>query len=261
VTASSYAVDSLPTRTVAVHGMTGAELRRLNGASHQMLRVTRSQGELWWLTTPKGSTRDEIAACQKRITREQSAHGFPTYSVWVFETRSKLHAHIVFLGNRDIANALRRSRLCIDTKIERVTDIGGLKKYLAKERTPQAGYRRGDLGGRIAGSHRLPGGGDRVRLSRQLERDAIEAGLVDPWKHTNAKRSAQRKDYPPRRSSHNVERQGDPLVKENLIGAPGPIAVSSTATERHLAPITRISRQCRLTTQRKANRGMGDVPQ
>jgi hypothetical protein len=176
-----------------------------------MRRATRSQGELWWLTAPTGSTRDEIAAYQKRITRQQAACGLPQYSAWVFESRPKLHAHILFVGNRDIAKALRRSRLCIDAEIEPVTDIGGLKRYLAKERTPQAGYRRRDLGRRISGSHQLPGGGDRVRLSRQLERDAIEAGLVDPWKHTNAKRSAQRKDDPPRRSSHNVERQGDPV--------------------------------------------------
>jgi hypothetical protein len=191
------------TRTVAPHGVTGAELRRLHGACHQMQRATRSRGELWWLTTPRGSSRQEIAEYQKRITREQTAHGFPAYSAWIFETRPELHAHIVFVGNRDLVNTLRRSRLCITTKIEPVTDIGGLKNYLAKERTPQAGYRRRDLGGRIAGSHRLPGGGDRVRLSRQLERDAIEAGLVDPWKHTNAKRrgSAQR--------LRNVERQGD----------------------------------------------------
>jgi hypothetical protein len=160
-----------------------------------MQRATRSRGELWWLTTPKGSSRQEIAACQKRITREQSAHGFPAYSVWVFETRPLLHAHIVFLGNRDIADALQRSQLCIRTKIERVTDIGGLKNYLAKERTPQAGYRRRDLGGRTIGSHRLPGGGDRVRLSRQLERDAIEAGLVQPWKHTNDQLSAKSTDH------------------------------------------------------------------
>jgi hypothetical protein len=200
-----------------VHGVTGAELRRFDGACHQMQRAARLQGELWWLTTPKGSSRHEVAAYQKRITREQAAHGLPLYSAWIFETRPELHAHIVFLGNRDLANTLRRSRLCTAAKIEPVPDIGGLKKYLAKERTPQAGYRRADLGGRIRGSHRLQGGGDRVRLSRQLERDAIEAGLVDPWKHTNAKRSDQRKDYQSRRSSHNVERQGDPLVMENLI--------------------------------------------
>jgi hypothetical protein len=221
VRASSYIVDRLPTRTVAPHGVTGAELRRFNGACHQLRRATRSQGELWWLTTPKGSTRHEIAAYQKRITREQSAQGFAAYSAWVFETRPKLHAHIVFLGNRNVADALRRSRLCIGAKIEPVTNLEGLKAYLAKERTPQAGYKRRDLGGRIAGSHRLPGGGDRVRLSRQLERDAIEAGLVQPWQHTNAKRSTQRKDYRPRCSSHNVERKGDP-VRECLIGAPVP---------------------------------------
>jgi hypothetical protein len=175
-----------------------------------MQRATRSQGELWWMTTPKGSTRHEIATYQKRITRAQAARGFPQYSAWIFETRPELHAHILFVGNRSVTDALRRSRLCIDVKIALVTNVAGLKKYLAKERTPQAGYKRRDLGGRISGSHRLPGGGDRVRLSRQLERDAIEAGLVDPWKHTNAKRSAQRKDYRSRRLSHNVERQGDP---------------------------------------------------
>src|SRR5262249_31166463 len=43
------------------------------------------------------------------------------------------------------------------------------------------------------------GGGDRVRLSRDLERDAIDAGYVEPWQHTNARRSAERKAYPLRR--------------------------------------------------------------
>jgi hypothetical protein len=57
----------------------------------------------------------------------------------------------VFLGNCRIASALRRSRLCIGTKIGLVTNIEGLKKYLAKERTPQASYRRRDLCGRIRG--------------------------------------------------------------------------------------------------------------
>src|SRR5262249_49249268 len=42
------------------------------------------------------------------------------------------------------------------------------------------------------------GGGDRVRLSRDLERDAISAGYVEPWQHTNARRSAERKPYSPR---------------------------------------------------------------
>jgi hypothetical protein len=67
---------------------------------------------------------------------------------------------------------------------------------LVKERTPQAGYRRQHvLGGRISGSHRLLGGGDRVRLSRDLESEGIAAGLLRPWKHSNARRSELRKPY------------------------------------------------------------------
>jgi len=29
-----------------------------------MQRVVRSQGQLWWLTTPKGSSRNEIAVLE-----------------------------------------------------------------------------------------------------------------------------------------------------------------------------------------------------
>ena len=139
--ASSYTVDGLLTRTVAVHGVTGAELRRFDGACHQMQRATRSRGQLWLLTTPKGSSRQEIADYQKRITREQTAHGFPAYSAWVFETRPELHAHIVFIGNRDIANALRRSRLCIGTKIEPVTTSG-----VSRNISPRSELRRRAIG-------------------------------------------------------------------------------------------------------------------
>lgn len=33
-----------------------------------------------------------------------------------------------------------------------------------------------------------------MRMSRELERDAIEAGLVQPWRRTNARRSSERKE-------------------------------------------------------------------
>lgn len=182
-------------RTVAPHGMTGAEVKRFNGALHLMKRRVRVEGELWWLTTPKGSTRGEIAAIQKRVTRLQGDQGFYCYSTWIFETRPKLHAHIVFVGNPEIADALKRSATCRGCDVELVADPDGLSKnYLVKERTPQAGYGRSDLGGRIGGAHHIEGGGDRVRLSRELERDAIEAGLVEDWRRTNAKRSAERKE-------------------------------------------------------------------
>jgi len=58
---------------------------------------------------------------------------------------------------------------------------------------------------------------DQLDLSELLDRQigrllalknaaGVDAGLVDRWKHTNAKRSDQRKDYRSRRSSHNAER-------------------------------------------------------
>jgi len=110
---------------------------------------------------------------------------------------------------RDIANRLKASKQFGDLiDVRHVTDHNALAhKYLAKERTPQAGYRRGHmLGGRIAGSHRLPSGGDRVRLSRELERDAVEAGYVEPWRHTNAKRSVEEKPCRPRPCSSRRKR-------------------------------------------------------
>jgi hypothetical protein len=136
-------------------------------------------------------------------------HRLRCCSVITFESRGGLHAHITFLGTRDIAKRLRQSaRFGELLDIRPVTDPDGLtRKYLAKERTPQAGYGREHiLGGRIRGSHRLPGGGDRVRLSRELERDAIEAGYVEPWQHTNAKRSVEEKPYRVHRRSSGGER-------------------------------------------------------
>src|SRR5262245_5384788 len=147
-----------------------------------MKRRARVDGELWWITTPKGLSRDSIGAIQKRVTRLQGQQGLYCYSAWVFETRPQLHAHIVFLGNSWIAERLRRAVVCDGCEVAIVSDHDGLvRNYLVKERTPQASYGRTDLGGRLRGSHKIEGGGDRVRLSRELERDAIEAGLVPEW--------------------------------------------------------------------------------
>src|SRR5262249_20089963 len=146
---------------------------------------------LWLATTNRGARRSLIGDIWKRITRFQKSFRLPPYSVVTFESRNGLHAHIVFVGNREIRRRLKASKQFGEiVDVRPATDTTSLVHgYLAKERTPQAGYRRAHmLGGRIRGSHRLPGGGDRVRLSRQLERDAIEAGYVEPWRHTYAKR-------------------------------------------------------------------------
>jgi hypothetical protein len=156
---------------------------------------------LWWLHTDKGTQRTAIADIQKRITRLQVEYGLRPYNVTTFETRGGLHAHIAFIGNCEIVERLRSSAAFGEIiQIDPVTDPGGIaRKYLSKERTPQAGYGREGFGGRLRGSHRLEGGGDRVRLSRDLERDAIDAAYVEQWQHTNARRSTERKSYRLRR--------------------------------------------------------------
>jgi hypothetical protein len=184
--------------------MSGPELNRLSGAvSFISSHCHQRRSGLWWATTDKDTSRPVIADIWKRITRLQGDHGLPQYSVAVFEgAGGGLHAHITFIGNSEIARRLKGSTAFGSIiKVAPVTDADSLvRKYLAKERTPQAGYGRNHLlGGRIRGSHRLEGGGDRVRLSQALERDAIHGGRVMPWQHTYARRSAGRKPYRRRR--------------------------------------------------------------
>jgi len=174
----------------------------LTGGVWFMEQYRQPKRGLWLLHTNKRTARSRISSIQKRITRLQLEYGLRPYNVTTFETRGGLHAHIVFLGNREIAERLTSSTAFGESiQVDPVADPTRLaRKYLAKERTPQAGYGRHHvLGGRLRGSHRLDGGGDRVRLSRDLERDAIGAGYVEPWKHTNARRSAERKAYRLRR--------------------------------------------------------------
>jgi hypothetical protein len=192
------------------------------------------RGRLHWLSLHKRSSRQVIADVQKRITKLQKRAHLPSYSAWVFESRGGLHAHILFIGDR-IGEI--EQRLCGSNSfgslidVRQVYDLQGLiKKYLAKERTPQAGhYRQHILGGRIKGSHRLEGGGDRVRLSRELERNAIEAGYVEPWQHTNARRSAARKPYSPRR------RQGAPPVPVTQTTASVPVTQTTASVPASVA--------------------------
>ena len=190
-------------RTSAKHGLTGQELERFDGAVRFMEWKCPRRSRLWWATVSKGSSRALIADVQKRTARLQNLHGLPPYNATAFETRGGLHAHLAFIGNRDIAERLGSASFGALIEVAPISDAAGMTRgYLAKERTPQAGYRRQHmLGGRIRGSHQLDGGGDRVRLSRELERDAVDAGYVERWQHTNARRSAERKPYRLRRLS------------------------------------------------------------
>ena len=213
-------------RTTSVHGLHGAEVERCSDAIHLMaLRCQKRRSGLWWITTNKGTSREVISAIGKRITKLQRRYDLPAFSMTVLETRSELHAHIVFVANSAIALRLSKSKTFAGTvAVARVSDREGLaRKYLVKERTPQAGYRRQHvLGGRISGSHRLEGGGDRVRLSRDLESEGIAGGFIKPWKHSNARRSQERKPY------RSVGRSA-------LAARPKPIAMAFSGEPEQLA--------------------------
>src|SRR5215208_654250 len=138
----SITVDRLPSRTVAPHGVTGPELERFSDAVHFMgLYCEPRRSGLWWLSTDKGTDRPTIADIQKRVTRLQTDHGLRPFNVTTFEARGGLHGHIAFLGNSDIAGRLTNSAAFGELiQVDPVTDPAGLaRKYLAKERTPQAG--------------------------------------------------------------------------------------------------------------------------
>jgi DNA-binding transcriptional regulator YiaG len=71
-----------------------------------------------------------------------------------------------------------------------VTDWNGLTTYLAGEATPQAWHKAGRSFPRIKGSHPLgAGGGDRVRVSKDLEAALLRSGRVEPRRRTYAARS------------------------------------------------------------------------
>ena len=106
----SIIIDRLPARTTALHGITGPELERLSAAVRYMtLHCRHRRSALWLATTNKGAARSAIANVWKRITRLQTKYDLPAYSVAVFETKGGLHAHITFIGTRDIARRLQSS--------------------------------------------------------------------------------------------------------------------------------------------------------
>ena len=106
--------------------MTGPELNRLSGAVRFMELHCRPKRGLWWLSTNRGTGRRTIGDIQKRVTKLQVEHGLRPYNVTTFESRGGLHAHIVFLGNREIVERLRGSTAFGDLiQVDPVTDPAG----------------------------------------------------------------------------------------------------------------------------------------
>lgn len=189
-------------RTTAPHGLTTAEVKRAFNATNCMAKQRR---QIWFATLgdglqdmDAGEARDRAAAFLKALVSEQKKHGLPQYWLQVWECSGGLHTHVIFIGNRRIIERLRNSALSGQfLHVRWAYDAYGLPIYLSKERTPQTQFGIGAFirGARKRGSHQLPGGGDRVRLSAALKREAIAAGYVEPWQQTNARRKETREPH------------------------------------------------------------------
>lgn len=193
--AGSPSVECSSSRTALPHGLSSEEVERIAGAV-QTLRVTGLKcvylvlgDEL--LNLPMKTAREVIARFTSRIVLEQGRAGLPKLWLRVLETKGGLHANFAFPATPGMIAKLRASAefkpfLKGLKAIQWIYSWNGLtERYLPKERVP---YCRHDsrLAPRERGSHRLEGGGDRVRLSDALREDALAAGLIEPWARTNA---------------------------------------------------------------------------
>lgn len=192
-------------RTVSEHenGLSREELDRMAGAGLHMIGLGRT---VRWFTLGDAlldmPAADALAIRDKftrKLVRLQKEAKLPQYWCEVRETSGGMHFNIVALCTAKMAAALQRqfaSYLAAKRAVQPVSDMDQLMRdYLAKERTTQAGYGAIGkyLGRRRRGSHKLLCGGDRVRVSKTLKRDAIASGKIEPWQETNSRRAETRK--------------------------------------------------------------------
>jgi hypothetical protein len=186
-------------RTIARsrNGMSGDERKMLTEAIHRMRRAGRS---LIHITVEahdasEHEVRRRIARVKADFGQIQVRAGDPRHMVEVLESSPNVHAHITGptpKGHRPehIIVRLKRSKVYGDG-IEggAVYDAAGLVNYLCKEATTQARYAACNSFRRNKGSHKLgDGGGDRVRLSKQLEADLLGEGIIERRTRTYRKR-------------------------------------------------------------------------
>lgn len=151
------------------------------------------------LDLKSGEAREELGRFKSQLGQAQKRAGYPQYWVEVLEVTGGLHGNPIFVGDETIARRLCRSFSKYMQNgyggeghaMQPVTDAMKLaSRYLTKERTIQANYALGwSHRTRMKGSHRMEGGGDRVRLSKALEAEALAAGAIQPWQRTYARRS------------------------------------------------------------------------
>lgn len=195
------AAPARPLPTAAPDGISPDEVKRLHGCLHLMKTYAHHTGlKLWWATSPAGSSAKEEADFRKRITKQQGIAGIQQYYVAVFEAEPAKHSHTVFVGTQAVVDPLLRSKFCghrspfCNFVVDPVTELDFLARgYLIEERNSKADYKRRYPLRRIRNADRIhggkiEGGGDRVRPSEALTKDALTSGLIVAWTKKNSKR-------------------------------------------------------------------------
>jgi hypothetical protein len=181
-------------RTAKPHGIDGPEYRRLSEGTHAIA----SRGPAIFVSLAGRSENDAtrvLADKLKNHIRTFNRRNYaPAFWVEIWETKPGPHFHLIAAAPRRMREALCRSvnasRLLGDLLATPVWSMTGLVPgYFREEATPQAWHGAGRNFRRRKGSHRLPGGGDRVRLSPELAAELRLAGLLEPYRRTNARRA------------------------------------------------------------------------
>jgi hypothetical protein len=180
-------------RTALSHGLSFTEMKRLSAAAFWL----EKQGASVFLSTPGRTDNDPTATrvlsdrLKSHYCRFCALNALPPRWVEVWETRPGPHSHIICgIVSREKARALRksisRSKVLAEVDVKPVYNRAGLVEYLFGEMSSTARFASGRP--MRKGAYKLPGGGDRVRLSRTFEAELLAARLVEPWPKTNARR-------------------------------------------------------------------------
>lgn len=189
-------------RTVAKHGLTRHEVRRIAGGVMALKTLARQKRQqVCWASFAAGSGSNLPSQFRNRLVTLQREEKVEQVWLVISETDPDRHDHIIFLATPALIERLAASPRFQQpvVKIGPVHYPKGLAGYLSKEATPQAWFCNAAVPRRKPGSHQLPEGGDRVRVSERLKAFALEQGYIEPWQPTNAKRASTRKPYRLRR--------------------------------------------------------------
>ena len=224
-----------PAPSIARHrnGLSPMEVRRIRDAAWFM----RQRGPLQHFTVgdalydlAMSEARELVSSLTSMIGLYGRRDDLPGDWLVVWETDPEPHAHIL-AGIETSRNAAflngKFSELFAREKAIRpvgtVTDLMKLVGYLSKEATTQAAWAC-DVRRKRNGRFLLPGDGDRVRLAPVTRKDGIAAGKIEPWKRTNAKRSAV-----PRRKQLPASLRPELIVPDVLVESSGQCAFNFPA--------------------------------